>query len=44
MLSPAEKEEFINRIIDENGNKLLSIALEYAPPDEVMDFVPGFSL
>jgi RNA polymerase sigma factor (sigma-70 family) len=42
MLSPTEKEEFINRIIAENSNQLLSIAREYAPPDDVMDLYQDF--
>jgi len=37
-LAPIKKEEFINRIIDENNRQLLSIAREYAPPDEVICF------
>ena len=42
MLSPTEKEEFINQIITENSGKLFSIAREYAPPDEVMDLYQDF--
>jgi hypothetical protein len=37
-LAPIEKEEFTNQIIDENNRQLLSIAREYAPPDEVIGF------
>jgi RNA polymerase sigma factor (sigma-70 family) len=42
MLSPIEKEEFINRIIAENSRQLHSIARKYAPPDEVMDLYQDF--
>jgi hypothetical protein len=42
MLSPTEKKEFIDRIIAENRGKLFSIAREYAPPNEVMDFCQDF--
>jgi hypothetical protein len=36
VLAPIEKEEFINQIIDEHNRQLLSIAREYAPPDEAI--------
>jgi hypothetical protein len=42
MLSPTQKEEFIDRIIAENSRQLLSIAREFAPPDEVMDLYQDF--